>query len=441
MKHTLLYVIAVMSLLGITSCNRNESRVFDLSADERIKARAEEIRNKLIDAPNGWEMLYFPYPDAAGYAFLMKFLGNGDVLIAAKNDISSNNITRGENSCWTIDATQSVVLTFHTYNTLFTIFADPQGDGIGEMGDYEFILLPTEKADNELRLKGKKHEAYIRMRHLAEDVDWRQYFMDINTLYSKTFTDNDGTEMLYWDGEKERTITYTNGRFTFMENQEEQERGFIVTPTGIHFYSGLLRANKKTYAQDFVLSDDMTILKTEDGEAFISSKYSAADFFAYKFSKYSRWMYVAEESDIDTKNAVETIMTLARANGATINNIGYERTVTLVTRGSSTSKVISYSLYISYLADGKQFGGRINLNHTNADEVITFSYKSYEESLLPLFKRIANTPEEGAAMFANIFCGNFTPESYSGSKLNLTQLLLKDTDGTTIHVKADKIVM
>jgi len=443
MKHTLIYMIAVLTLLSVTGCNRNESRLFDQSADERIQARAQHFHDKLVDAPNGWEMLYFPYPDAAGYAFLINFLDNGDVIVAAKNDVSSDNILRAESSCWAIDATQSVVLTFHTYNTLLSIFADPQDDGIGENGDYEFILLNAESNEDYIRMKGKKHEAYVRMSRLAEDVDWRQYLMDINALYTKTFMDNDGTEMIYWDGAKERTLTYDNGRFLYMEDKKEQERGFILTPSGMHFYSGLLRADQKTYAQDFVLVDeeDRTLLKTEDGEAWIGSKYTAADFFAYKFTKYSRWMYVAEDSDADTQAAVQAIIDAARGNGAIINNIGYERTVTVQTISGKERRTYSHALYISYLADGKQFGGRIKLDQTNMNEEITFSYKSYEESLLPLFARIADTPTAAVALFTDAFCGTFRPESYCGSTLNLTQLLLKDADGTTIHVKADKIIM
>lgn len=443
MKHTLIYMIAVLTLLSVTSCNRNESRLFDQSADERLQARAEAIHDKLVDAPNGWEMLYFPYPDAAGYAFLMKFQDNGDVVIAAKNTVSSENILRSESSCWAIDATQSVVLTFHTYNTLFSIFADPQGDGIGENGDYEFILLNAEDGEDYIRMKGKKHEAYMRMNQLAEDVDWRQYLLDIDALRAKTFTDNDGTEMIYWDGANEKTLKYSDGRFIFKENKEEVERGFILTPSGMHFYSGLLRADQKTYAQDFVLVDeeDRTLLKTEDGEAWIGSKYTAADFFAYKFTKYSRWMYVAEDSDAETQAAVQAILDAAKANGATINNIGYERVTTVTSRSGQEVRNYTYAMYISYLAEGKQFGGRINLNHSNKDDVLTFSYKSYEEPLLPLFARIADTPADAAARFTDAFCGTFRPESYCGSTLNLTQLLLKDADGTTIHVKADKIVM
>jgi hypothetical protein len=97
---------------------------------------------------------------------------------------------------------------------------------------------------------------------------------------------------------------------------------------------------------------------------------------------------------------------------------------------------------LSYrVAEGKVFGGRIKLDYAKTDTTITLQYKGYEEALRPFFARIDANPENAAQQFADIFCGTFTPESYTGSKINMTQLNMKKADGSNIHVVAEKIIM
>jgi len=436
MKHTLLYVFAAAVLLSVAGCSREQKNLFDESAAERLQAQQEAVELYLTTAPNGWEMRYFPYPEAAGYAFLMKFEADGSVKIATKNPVSTKNVYAEETSLWDTDGTQGCILTFNSYNTLFSIFADPGSDGVGHSGDYEFFVLP-DFDEKHFNLKGKKHDAYISLNRLSDNQDWEAYFDAIDVYNADIFDDNDGIDMLYWDGEKQKSMTYNKGQFTFEADGEQQERGFIVTPSGIHFYTGFLLADSVTYVKDFDLSEDKQILKTEDGIAFISSNYSAADFFAHKFTKYSRWTYIAEGSDTQTQNAVEHIRQLGLAKGANINRIAYERTVSTNSMGKQT---FSYALYVSYLVENKVFGGRIVLDYVNKNDLLTFTYKSHEDALKPLFARLADSQDEAAALFTDIFCGTFTPKSYTGSALNMTQLSLENTSGTSIHVKADKII-
>lgn len=437
MKHTLLYVFTAAILLSMTGCKLEQKNLFDESAAERLQIQEQTIRTYLTSAVNGWEMLYFPYPDAAGYAFLMQFEADGSVKIAAKNSISSKNMYQEETSLWGMDGTQGCVLTFHSYNNLFSTFADPGSDGVGHSGDYEFFVL-SDATENQIRLKGKKHEAYVLMNKLADNLDWKTYFDKIDYYNAEIFDDNDGIDMLFWDGESEIKMTYDEGTFTYEKDGEEQTRGFIITPTGVHFYSGFLMADSVTYAKDFDLAEDKQTLKTEDGRAFISSSYSAADFFAYKFSKYSRWFYVEEGTDAQTQNAVKAIHDKALAKGANINNIAYERTESVNGRGIVT---YTYALYIAYLVENKVFGGRITMTFQQTGDQVTLSYRAYDKTLDPLFARLADTTSEATAMFSDIFCGTFTPKSYSGSALNMTQLLLEGENGKAIHVKADKIIL
>lgn len=435
MKHTLLYVLTAATLFGLASCNRQEENLFDQSAADRLHAMQQAVSDKLVGASNGWELNYFPYPDNAGYAILAQFKNDGTVKLAAKNPVSSKNLYKEETSMWDIDGTQGCVLTFHTFNTLLSIFADPLGDGVGYNGDYEFVVLPS-GADT-VRLKGKKHGAYISMIRLNSSQDWKQYFAAIDEFNDETFTDNDGMVMSYWDGEKEIPVTYHSGMFTYSVDGEEMDRGFIVNPQGMHFYSGLPLAGNSNMAQDFVLSDDKKVLKTQDGKAFISGTYTASDFFMYRFTNYSRWLYMADGSDATTQARVNTLCQQALSKGAEISNIAYERTTVVSGTGR---KSYAYGLHITYLVEGKQFGGSITLNQTVTSDAITFQYKSHDEALNPLFTRI--DPMGGAVdQIMQIFGGTFTPESYTGSALNMTQLKLNKADGTSIHIKAEQIIM
>lgn len=437
MKHTIYYVLGLALLFGATGCSRQESNLFDQSAAERLQALEQEVRTNLTGASNGWEMRYFPEPDAAGYALLVRFQQDGTVTFGAKNPVSSFSMYQEETSLWDMDGTQGCVLTFNSYNDLFSIFADPGSDGIGEGGDYEFVVLKNEA--NTIQLKGKKHGAYVTMNRLSDGQDWQEYFKAIDRLYNETFAGNDGITFNYWNGEKAITVRYESGTINYTLSDElEIYCGFLLTPSGVHFYSGMPVAGTQENAKDFVLSEDKKVLQSPDGKVFFSSQYSAADFFVYRFGNYSRWIYEKEGTDSGIQASIDSICAAARVNGAEINTIGYERTTSTNAMGGRT---YTYGLRISYVAGGKLFSGNIVLNSTVKDNTITFSYKSHDEALEPLFARFAEG-SNAYELFCKIFCGTFAAESYTGSELNMTQLkLTNQSTGAAIHLQAEKIIM
>jgi hypothetical protein len=440
MKHTLLYVLAGCLLIGTAGCSRQEKDLFDQSAADRLHATQKAVSDNLTSAGNGWEMRYFPSPDMPGYALLARFSNNGTVTIAAKNSVSSKNTYKEETSMWKMDGTQGCVLSFDTYNTLFSIFADPLSDGVGYAGDYEFVVLKNET--NSLSLKGKKHGAYITFNRLSDKQDWMEYFDAIDELNAETFTGNDGIKMTYWDGAKAISVVYDDGTFTYQKDNEDILRSFLVTPSGIHFYTGLPLANSTSNAKDFVLSEDKQVLKTADGNAFIASNFTAVDFFKYRFTNYSRWLYEEEGTDARTRERIDSISKAVSTMGAEISDYAYECYTSTSQLGG---RVYNYALRINYTVEGKLFSGRINFNSNITDDVITFSYKSYDESLNPLFMRMNGDQEAGdggAKKICDIFCDTFTPESYTGSALNMTQLKMNGkNNGSCIHIKAERIIM
>lgn len=437
MKRIFIYILTAVVFFGLTGC-REEANVFDQSAAERLQNYEQTLRKNLTSQSNGWEMRYFPTVSSAGYPLLMKFNANGEVLVAAKNPVSSRNIYAEETSLWGISSNQGCVLSFHSYNELLSVFADPGSDGIGHGGDYEFVVLQNDS--NYIRLLGKKHGAYITMEPVPDAMTWKGYFDAVDSYNDNLFADNDGIDLTYFDGKNETPLSYTNGTISYKNKAgEDVIQGIILTPTGLHMYSGLMLADSTRIVNDFVLTEDKSALVSTDGTAFITSNYTAADFFAFKFTKYSRWKYVEDGTDAATVTALQALESAAEANGATVHNLAYERTILVNSRGTKT---YSYSLYLSYrVAEGKVFGGRIKLDYTKTDTTITLQYKGYEEALRPFFARIDANPENAAQQFADIFCGTFTPESYTGSKINMTQLNMKKADGSNIHVMAEKIIM
>lgn len=425
-------------VLGTASCSRQEKDLFEKSAADRLHATEQAVRDNLTSAGNGWEMRYFPYPDLPGYALLAQFADNGTVKIAAKNSVSSNNTYQEEVSLWDMDGTQGCVLTFNSYNALFSIFADPLSDGVGYAGDYEFVVLKNET--NTLYLKGKKHGAYVVFNRLSDTQNWKAYFDATDVVNNEIFTDNDGIDMTYWDGTKAIPVVYEEGTFTYLEDAEEIIRSFLTTPNGVHFYSGMPLANSTDNAKEFAMSADKQRLQTADGKAYFKSNYTPASYFDYRLDNESRWLYEAEGTDAKTRARVDSICNAAKALGAEITDFAYEQ----LSNGGSMVASRSYGLRITYTAEGKQFSGRINF-YAGVDNDITFRYKSIDDDIKPLFTRLSGDQEsvDGvAALFCSIFCDTFTPESYMGSALNLTQLKLNGKNsGSCIHIRAQRVIM
>lgn len=436
MKKTLFY-IAIMGLVVLMgACSREQGNVFDKSAAERLQEAQEKVTKALLGAPQGWEMRYFANPSSPGYVYLCSFSDNGSVQIAAKNNVNTAGAYKTETSCWTTDGTQGCVLTFNTYNTIFHDMADPGSDGVGHEGDYEFVVLKT--TDSQILLKGKKHSAYITMNALPVGQDWKAYFDKVDEFNDVVFTGNTDVDMSFCNGDTTYNMIYKDGYFTYSKNGEDKKLGFIVTPDGLHFYGSVPMTDSTQVVADFVLNDEQSQLVSKDVPGvFFTSNYSAADFFRSKFEKSARWVYAEEGTDATTVAAVNAIKARAAAKGATIQRLAYERYTTLSAKGVPS---YSYTFYVAYTVESKVFEGKIEMNYKNADGKVTFSYKNSDGSLNALLRRLNETDTKAAAKeIADIFSDEFIPESYTGSTLNMVQILLRSSSNSAkyIHVISD----
>ena len=202
MKAKYLLLIGLFAATMV-ACSRDEESLFDKSAAERAQEAIETAFDVLTSNEVGWEVAYFPNLEASskGYNMVWKFNANGKVSATAKNSTTTmNKIMTDSASTWAVKSDYGPILTFDTYNKVIHAFSDPQENGAGLLGDYEFLIL---KATPEVViLKGKKHSAYSVMRPM-KTTNLEAYFAACAKMQSYLFgnnnvaTLNQGEEKMY----------------------------------------------------------------------------------------------------------------------------------------------------------------------------------------------------------------------------------------------------
>ena len=202
MKAKYLLLIGLFAATMV-ACSRDEESLFDKSAAERAQEAIETAFDVLTSNEVGWEVAYFPNLEASskGYNMVWKFNANGKVSATAKNSATTmNKMMTDSASTWAVKSDYGPILTFDTYNKVIHAFSDPQENGAGLLGDYEFLIL---KATPEVViLKGKKHSAYSVMRPM-KTTNLEAYFAACAKMQSYLFgnnnvaTLNQGEEKMY----------------------------------------------------------------------------------------------------------------------------------------------------------------------------------------------------------------------------------------------------
>lgn len=189
MKAKYLLLIGLFAATMV-ACSRDEESLFDKSAAERAQEAIETAFDVLTSNEAGWEVAYFPNLETSskGYNMVWKFNANGKVSATAKNSATTmNKMMTDSASTWAVKSDYGPILTFDTYNKVIHAFSDPQNDGAGLLGDYEFLIL---KATPEvIVLKGKKHSAYSVMRPM-KTTNLEAYFAACEKMQSKLFGNN-----------------------------------------------------------------------------------------------------------------------------------------------------------------------------------------------------------------------------------------------------------
>jgi hypothetical protein len=206
--------LVIIGLLAVTfaACSRDEESLFEKPAAIRAQEAITNAFDVLTSNETGWEMAYFPNLEASakGYNMVLKFNKNGNVSVTAKNQATTmNKIKTDTASTWAVKSDYGPILTFDTYNDVFHAFSDPQENGAGLLGDYEFLIL---KATPDLvLLKGKKHSAYSVMRPM-KTTNLEAYFAACEKMQSKLFGNNN-VVTLHQDDKKMYLYKGAEGQF------------------------------------------------------------------------------------------------------------------------------------------------------------------------------------------------------------------------------------
>ena len=276
MKRNIKYCLLTGLILILSSCLSEDKNLFEESAALRLNNTIENAKNMLISPANnnGWVMEYFPNNGTEGYTFLMNFSDNTFATIAAKNKYTPVYST--DESSFDVIGDNGPVLTFNTYNKVFHLFSDPKDpkgssdlNGIGLLGDYEFIIMNV--SNDLINLKGKKRETDILLYPLLKGQDWKSYFdllekMDASIFNPKlpvTLTlKNNENDSIYYLSEGSTHIFTAQTQSDIEKEDFGQNIPFIITDYGLRFAQPFDLGGDSV--QTFRLSDDKSKLICTD---------------------------------------------------------------------------------------------------------------------------------------------------------------------------------
>lgn len=182
MKKQYIFLLAAIAIV-MASCNKYDS-IFDESAAQRYNKAKDKYTKLLTSAPYGWAFEYYPTNSADDGALLyaLNFKKDGTVTVAG--DPSQNHAIQSEMSLWDIIMDQGPVLSFSTYNNLIHMWANPNSDGKGYEGDYEFCFIedPNEDAAKVVMLRGKKRNLKCRLQMIEEDMTPAEYLLQCDSM-------------------------------------------------------------------------------------------------------------------------------------------------------------------------------------------------------------------------------------------------------------------
>lgn len=437
----ILLVVATLTLFA--GCSRDEESLFNSSASERLTTFLSNSESVLVAPSNGWEMLYFPNKESTGYPVLLKFSANGQVKAASCNpQTTGNKFIEDVESTWAIKADYGPILSFDTYNVVMHAWADPQTDGDGFLGDYEFLVL--EANEGCVRLKGKKHEAYVTMYPMPTDLSWEEYFKQVQVERDLIVTRNNGTQFNYSVNGELQIMTYMNGMM--VENQAEGLiYPFVVRPNCITFECPLVRGGVS--AQNFSLDAENTKLISTDGvNASFVPALSLVETLDAKLDNNIRWKLDSKNLGPDSKAAYDKMAAALKNVNGTLRTIHMQREVkeTYTEEGDTLKNKQDYlCIEFKHPQQGiKQ--ARYEMSYLFTNDILTYKYvqpvmdeQNMSIYLLNVLGGGSSKQSKGVEMIENLMCGDFRLTSATGSLVNPQQLYLTSIITSDKKLKID----
>lgn len=439
------YIIISLAFMSIfCACNREEESLFDQSAADRLNATLTNAEEVLAGAPNGWEMLYFANKESGGYSVLLKFDANGHVFAASRNPATTKNVYKTDNnSTWVIRADYGPILSFDTYNNVMHAWADPQSDGDGLLGDYEFLIL--EATPEHVRLKGKKHSAYVELYPMPEGLNWEEYFNQVYEYRDLIVTKNDGAQFKYSGIDGDVTMTYKNGIMIHRISEgEENLYPFVVRPNCLTFQGPGIPA-QGGQAMNFRINDTRTAVDCIDlgMTAQFTPALSIVEILNTKLNNYVQWTFNKNDMGSTSLDAYNDLADAIKKSKGTLRQITMQRVdSTRIEQPDldSDPDTIDYKVdrvNFEYKGTNGITQAFFNMDFKMEGTLLTYEYK-YPSGNLPdatQFINRAGGATLGVQRIKNLLTGSFEVTSASGSALNVQAIYLTDPNDSNRRLK------
>ncbi len=388
------YIFIGIALASVMcACNRDEASLFETSAAERAQTALNTAMDVLTAPENGWEMLYFANPDSRGYNILVKFDKHGRVDATAKNSLTTGNKILSDSSTFVLVNDYGPILSFDTYNKVLHAWADPQGNGDGYLGDYEFLILKAEQ--NYVKLKSKKHSAYCYLYPLKAGVTDAQYFQEVEDMQSNLFA-NSNVLRLHFGGKEHMLHKGSTGIFSLTDagkmpdSEEEDIYPFATRQNGIHLMVPFLTSEDL----QFTLKDG----KLTSANSSINSIAPAPYVLEYMTLFSGSWVVDISNTCDSIKNTIDVINTKLKEaypknkKNASVQGLRIKQTtkniILVFSYYGSSSKATTD---MSYVFDVKREGNSLKLEYLEpADENAQKTLNAFPD-IATLFKTLNGT--------------------------------------------------
>lgn len=292
MKRSIAIILSSSILLSLASCYKTEENLWEDSSAERVDKKLAEYENILCAEENGWVLQYFANESEQAYPLLMKFDKTSAVKMAANNSVSSSTGYTEAESTYELISDMGPVLTFNTYNPLMHCFSDPGSDGLGHLGDYEFVFYNLND-DGSLTLRGKKSgikmsmikfpigASYIVGGQTKTVESWENYYEAYNAVKSGLFPSSAKCMALSLGGKTYMVSGMNDGVLSFVSAEEEG-----VAPVSLSYVLGLDNTLHLSSAfngvSNFKLSDEGWLVSTDAGQDAYFFSGDVAKCFVYE---------------------------------------------------------------------------------------------------------------------------------------------------------------
>ncbi|MEI2271001.1 DUF4302 domain-containing protein [Sphingobacterium sp. ML3W] len=252
MKLKYLFFLLLLPAFWISSCKRDDDRIFETNATVRMTEAVQQAYTVLQANKAGWMMKFYPSSNQefGGYTIFTKFISKEEVSVA------SDPFSGFKTSTYSVNPESGPVLSFDGYNKNIHWFSEPGKDngGIGAddsgmRGDFEFIVLKA-TADSVV-LKGKKSGSHLVMLPLKGTE-----FESMSKAYQEAASKFKEFEIYQLEtaGNKIVELGYdpTMRVFSNPSDPSAKDMSFRVVPGGLEFYEPYTIAGKAVDRVDFV---------------------------------------------------------------------------------------------------------------------------------------------------------------------------------------------